>query len=164
VHAAAESDKAFAEDPFGDVLGQHEGVRVLRRQVLERDLQQRSVAVADREPGHHEAEPQQVLGDLDVLQHLQGAGVHDGRPRRVRALRDPVEHQRLDAAGGQAAGQRQAGRARADDHDVRARGQCGRLGGHVGSGFCWGHGAVCGTAGHGMRHMPTRVAVARAAT
>jgi hypothetical protein len=80
VHRAAAGGEAVGEDPLGDVLRQHQGVRVLGGQITERHVQQDPVAVADGEPGHHDAVAAQFAGHADLVEHLEGSGMDDRGP------------------------------------------------------------------------------------
>jgi len=68
----------------------------------------------------------EIPADVDLVQHLQRAGVHDGSARRVRPDRGLVERHGVDAARPQRAGHGEAGRSRADDHDIGLLGEKGR--------------------------------------
>ena len=105
--------------------GDHQGVRVGRRQPVERHGEQPAGAVADGEPGDRDAAGDQRLGGAELVQHLQGAGVHDGGPGGVGALGQPVHDDEFDAGGCEGDGQRESGRAGADDGDLGVGGQRG---------------------------------------
>ena len=131
VHVAAERPQPGEQHGLGLVLGDHQRVRVGRGQPVERDGQQPAGAVADGEPGDRDAAGDQLLGGAQLVQHLQGAGVHDGGAGGVGALGQPVEDDEVDAGGGEGDGEREAGRAGADDGDLGAGGQSGGVHGRA---------------------------------
>src|SRR5215469_4083677 len=75
VHLAAYRVQAFQQYLLGDVLGDHEGVRVVGGQAAEVDGHQHPVPVADGEAGDDQAAVYQLLADLQLTQDFEGAGV-----------------------------------------------------------------------------------------
>ena len=116
----AERPQPGQQHRLGLALRDHQGVRVGRGQSVERDGEQPAGAVADGEPVDPNAAGDQRVGGAQLVQHLQGAGVHDGGPGGVRALGQPVHDDEVDAGGGQGDGQRESGRPGADDGDLGA--------------------------------------------
>ncbi len=103
---------------LGVRLGDHQRVRVPRRQPLEGHRHQEPVAVADGEA--RRVHPARVQGRADPvrLQQLQRARVHDGGPGGVRALGLPVHDDDVVAELGQDDGGGEPDGAGADDEHI----------------------------------------------
>ncbi len=131
VHVVPQRAQPGEQHALGLTLRDHQGVGVRRRESVERDGQQPARAVADGEPIDPQATRDQRVGAAQFAQHLQGSGMHDGGPGRVGALGQPIHDDELDAGGGEGDGQRESGRAGADDDDLGLGGQFGGVhGGH----------------------------------
>src|SRR6266536_2153812 len=81
VDAAAEFLEAVEQDLLGDVLRDHQRVRILRREPVETDWHELAITIADAEPRGLNTERRQSLRDADPLEHLEGPGVDHSGPR-----------------------------------------------------------------------------------
>jgi hypothetical protein len=111
---AAEFLEAVEQDLLGDVLRDHQRVRILRREPVEPDRHELAIPIANAELPSVDTEPRQSLRDVDLLEHLQGPGVHNGGARRIRSCRLPINHCDVMAMPDQRGGNRQAHRPRTD--------------------------------------------------
>jgi hypothetical protein len=112
--APAEFLEAVEQDLLGDVLRDHQRVRILRREPVEPDGHELAIPIADGELPSLDTEPGQPLRDADPLEHLEGPGVHDSGARGIRPCRLPIDHRDVMAMPGQRGGNRQPHRPRAD--------------------------------------------------
>src|SRR4029453_7209748 len=69
-------------------------------------------SIANAELPSVDTEPRQSLRDADLLEHLEGPGVHDGGARRIRSCRLLINHCDVLAMPGQRGGNRQSHRPR----------------------------------------------------
>ena len=81
--------------------GDHQGVRILRRETVEPDRHELAIPVTDAELTGLGTEPRESLRDADPLEHLERPGVHDGRPRGICPRRLPINHRHVMAMPGQ---------------------------------------------------------------
>ncbi len=115
---AAEFAQPGREDRLGRALRDHQRVRILRRQAGEVQAQQGFVALPDGEASGDQARVDHPPAHVEVFQHLQGAGVHDGGARGVGPFRLPVQQHRVDAPGAQRDSQGEPGRPGSHDHHI----------------------------------------------
>jgi hypothetical protein len=97
VDSPSELLQAVQQHPLSDVLRDHQRVRVLRLQTVEPDRHELAIAVADAELRSLDPESCQAIRDSDPLEHLEGPGVYDSGPRRVRPLRLLIDHRDVTA-------------------------------------------------------------------
>ena len=86
---------------------------------VEGEAEQRAIAVADPEGGELQPACGELFGNAEGLEHVEGVRVDHGGARRVLAFGQLVDQHVPDAGLLQGDGQRQAGRAGADDQNVR---------------------------------------------
>ena len=130
VDGAAERREPVGEHALGDVLGQHQHEVIGRGQLAELELQQRPVAIAQREALDLEAAAGQLADDAERLEHLERMGVDHRGAGGVLPLGQPVDQQVVDAGLAQGNREGEAGRAGADDQDIGGGGK------HRGDSFC----------------------------
>jgi hypothetical protein len=104
VDPAAEFLEAVEQDLLGDVLRDHQRVRILRRKPIEPDRHELAIPIADAELPSVDTEPRQSLRDADPLEHLKGPGVHDSGARGMRRCALPIDHRDVMAMPGQRGG------------------------------------------------------------
>ena len=125
VDGTAERREPVGEHALGDVLGQHQHELVGRGQLAEVELQQRPVAIAQREALDLEAAADQLADDAEGLEHLERVGVDHRGARGVLPFGQPVDQQVADARLAQGDREGEAGRAGADDQDIGGGGKHG---------------------------------------
>ena len=101
---APELLEAVEQDLLGDVLRDHQRVRVLRREPVELDRHELPITIADAESLSLDTEPRQPLRDADPLEHLECPRMHDSGSRGIRARRLPIDHRDVVAMPGQRGG------------------------------------------------------------
>jgi hypothetical protein len=119
VDPAAELLETVEEDLLGDVLRDHQRVRILRREPVEPDRHELTIPVADAELPSLDTEPRQSLRDADPLEHFEGPGVHNSGARGIRPCRLPINHHDVMAMPGQRSGNRQPHRPRPHHQNAR---------------------------------------------
>ena len=123
VDGAAERRKPVGEHALGDVLRQHQHEIVGRGQLVQLELQQRPVAIAEREALDLEAAAEHLADDAQRLEHLERVGVDHRGAGGVLPVGQPVDQKMVDAGLAQDDCEREAGRTGADDQDVGGGGK-----------------------------------------
>ena len=121
-YVTTELGEALEEDALGDGLGDHQCVGEVAGQVVEADRHQHLVAVTDGEARRLDALLDEALGDAELGEDLQGAGVDDRGPGGVVPAGLVVDDGDVDAGRGQLGRDREPGGAGAGDEDISGDG------------------------------------------
>jgi hypothetical protein len=115
---AAQGGQSVGEDLFGDILRQHQQVRVLAGERVEGKREQGAITVADAEGRQLESTGSQLVRDADRLESLERVRVDHRGSRGVVAFGQLVDQHVADAGLLQRDGEGETGRTCSHDQNV----------------------------------------------